>query len=74
MHTAQEQYEYMVNQGMNQTKAATWARVNIIQGIDCIPHAVVEYANISREMPNLTSFYQGCRSRAPSLNYTFVGD
>ena len=75
MHTAQEQYEYMVSQGMNQTKAATWARVNIIQGVDCIPtfKAVVEYAG-SHPMPDLTEYYHECRDTAPSRNYTFVGD
>jgi hypothetical protein len=36
--------------------------------------AIVEYANINREMPDLTSYYQECRNRAPSPNYTFVGD
>ena len=36
-------------------------------------HAVVEYAG-SRYMIDLTSYYQECRSKARSPNYTFVGD
>jgi hypothetical protein len=74
MHTAQEQYEYMVSQGMNPTKAATWARVNLLQGVDCIPCALVEYARPFTPMPDLTAYYQECRNKAHSPNYTFVGD
>ena len=36
-------------------------------------HAVVEYAG-SHPMPDLTAYYQECRNKARSRNYTFVGD
>ena len=36
-------------------------------------HAVVEYAG-SHPMPDLTAYYQECRNKARSPNYTFVGD
>jgi len=36
-------------------------------------HAVVEYAG-SHPMPALTAYYQECRNKARSPNYTFVGD
>ena len=36
-------------------------------------HAVVEYAG-SHPMTDLTAYYQECRNKARSPNYTFVGD
>jgi hypothetical protein len=38
-------------------------------------HAVVEYANSKHwEEVDLSSYYQECRNKARSPNYTFVGD
>jgi hypothetical protein len=43
-------------------------------------HAVVEYASCRcnysgcHPMPDLTAYYQECRNKARSRNYTFVGD
>ena len=74
MHTALEQYEYMVSRGMSHRKATTWAFLNVRQGVDCIPGAIVEYARPATAMPDLTAYYQECRNKARSPNYTFVGD
>jgi hypothetical protein len=74
MHTALEQYEYLVSKGMSHRKATNWAFVNVRQGVDCIPCALIEYARPFTPMPDLTAYYQECRSKARSPNYTFVGD
>ena len=38
-------------------------------------HAVVEYANSTPwEEVDLSAYYQECRNKARSPNYTFVGD
>ena len=38
-------------------------------------HAVVEYANSTPwEEVDLSSYYQECRNKSRSPNYTFVGD
>ena len=74
MHTALEQYEYLVSKGMSHRKATDWAFVNVRQGVDCIPCSLVEYARPFTPMPDLTTYYQECRNKARSPNYTFVGD
>ena len=79
MHTAQEQYEYLVSTGMPGYKAETWARVNVIQGVDCIPHAIVTYAKPNREPvddpgASIAAFYAECRAKYSNLAGVFVGD
>jgi hypothetical protein len=76
MHTEQEQYEYMVSRGMNPAKAEVWARINILQGVDCFPHAIIEYVRPSSSWADtdLTEYYNECRMKARSPNCVFVGD
>lgn len=77
MHTEQEQFEYMVSRGMRIQSAKVYAFLNNRDGIDCIPCAKIEYASKrhhSWTMPDLTAYYQECRNKARSPNYTFVGD
>ena len=74
MHTEKEQFEYMVSRGMKRSNAKKWARLNVLSNIDCFPHALIEYARPATAMPDLTAYYQECRNKARSPNYTFVGD
>jgi hypothetical protein len=76
MHTEQEQYEYMVSRGMNPSKAEVWARINILQGVDCFPHAIIEYVRPTSLWADtdLTEYYTECRMKARSPNCVFVGD
>ena len=79
MHTAQEQYEYMVSRGMSAAKASVYARLNVAQGIDAIPGCIITYAEPNRDRvsnpgASLAQFYEECRAKYSNLNSVFVGD
>jgi hypothetical protein len=79
IHTEQEQYEYMVSRGMRKKSAKVYSRMNVLQGIDCIPGCIVTYADPNRETvsdpgASIAKFYEECRAKYPNLNQVFVGD
>jgi hypothetical protein len=79
MHTAQEQYEYMVSRGMRKKSAKVYSRMNVLQGIDCIPGCIITYARPKERDTDdcgasIAKFYEECRAKYPNLNCVFVGD
>ena len=79
MHTAQEQYEYMVSKGMKPRSASMYARLNVAQGVDAIPGCIITYATQKERSTfdpgaSIAAFYAECRAKYPNLNCVFVGD
>ena len=66
MHTAQEQFEYMVSKGMPVERARAWAAVNALQGVDCFPRTIIEVARKESHSvdsgASIDRFYEECRA------------